>query len=256
MDLDSDFCKIDTAHNSLELRRRNGFLELRSIDGAMQSLIDLNKPHRLGLKNLEFLVAVLLFITPPRRILLLGTAAGSLLHFLRHHYEVDLVAVDRDTELIETMLGLDILPAADDKLSYVHDDALHFIEHCQDRFDLVLIDIFDGAQSPRWLLENKALEQIARLVNPFGAMAFNLLIDSNHDFTQFYRNLRLVCQRQTLCTSVEGFENTIVFGFRDQLPQRELSWYLEHSLDLSREHAIDYMQILSAIYTTNPDGAI
>ena len=48
--------------------------------------LDLENPHHLELKNLEYLMAVLLFIPDPERILMLGTAAGSLLHFLKYHY--------------------------------------------------------------------------------------------------------------------------------------------------------------------------
>lgn len=256
MELKSDFFKIETSCNSLELHRQDNRLELRSTDGAMQSLIDLDQPQRLALKNLQFLVAALLFIPPPQRILLLGTAAGSLIHFLRHHYDAQLIAVDFDTELIECLLSMGVLPPADEHLSYVHDDAAHFIEHCRDRFDLILIDIFAGAQSPRWLFEKDYLEQLNRLMNDSAALAFNLLIDSEHDFTQFYRNLRLVCRQQTLCTAVEGFENTIAYGFRDSLPKRDLDWYLMRANELSQEHGIDYMPILSAIYTTNPEGTL
>lgn len=257
MDIKTDIFKIETARNTLELQRRGDQLELRSTDGALQSLIDQEHPHRLTLKNLQYLAAALLFIPPPERILLLGTAAGSLLHFLRYHYPAAaMTAVDFDSELIERMLDLKILPTADEKLSYVHDDAAHFIEHCQDRFDLVLVDIFAGAQSPRWLLEKSSLDLLHRLLTDSGAVVFNLLIDSDHDFTHFYRNLRQVCQQQTLCTAVEGFENTIAFGFRHRLPRREISWYLQRADELSQEHDIDYLPILSAIVTTNPDGTI
>ncbi len=247
--------KIETAYNKISIKQCAGKLEFRSPDDALQSVIDLETPHRIALVNLEYLIAILLFIPAPERILMLGTAAGSLLHFLRHHYpKSHITAVDIDSELIENLLQKKILPEAGPQLNYVYDDAAHYIQHSQQNFDLILVDIFNGAQSPRWLSEKNKIGALYHLLAEHGAMAFNLLIDSDHEFTRFYRNLRLTCHKQTLCMPVEGFENTIAYGFRDQLPQRELAWYMEHTLEMSHRHSIDYMAILSAIYTTNPSG--
>ena len=256
MDSNSKTFKIDTPHNLIELKQQQGRLELHSGDGALQSVIDLEQPHRLALKNLEYLAALLLFIPAPKRILLLGTAAGSLLHFLRYHYAASITAVDIDSELVEQLLQRRVLPPANRKLVYVYDDAAHFLAHCHDRFDLVLVDIFSGAQTPRWLLEKAGPETIYRVLADDAAMGFNLLIESAHDFSRFYRHLRLVCERQTLCTPVEGFANTIAFGFRGKRPRRDLSWYLERAQTLSQRHGVNYLQALEALYTTNPDGAI
>ena len=256
MDSNSETFKIETRHNSIELRRQRGRLELYSGDGALQSVILLEQPHRLALKNLEYLASLLLFVPAPQRILLLGTAAGSLLHFLRYHYAAEITAVDIDGELVEQLLQRQVLPPADTKLVYVYDDAAHFLAHCRERFDLVLVDIFAGAQTPRWLLDKHSLESIYRVLADGAGMGFNLLIDSTHDFSRFYRNLRLVCERQTLCTPVEGFANTIAFGFRGERPRRDLSWYLEQAQMLSQRHGVNYLQALEALYTTNPDGAI
>ena len=247
--------KIETTYNQISVKYCAGELEFRSPDNALQSVIDLKKPHRIALVNLEYLIAILLFIPAPERILMLGTAAGSLLHFLRHYYpKSNITAVDIDSELIENLLQMNLLPEAGPQLNYVYDDAAHYIEHCQQNFDLILVDVFNGAQSPRWLSEKNKLDALYRLLAEHGALAFNLLIDSDHEFTRFYSNLRLTCQKQTLCMPVEGFENTIAYGFREQLPQRELAWYMEHTLEMSHRHSIDYMAVLSAIYTTNPSG--
>ena len=154
MEEESKNFKLETAYNRLNLYQQHDCFELRSEDNALQSRIDLARPHRLGLKNLEHLMAVLLFIPDPKSILLLGTAAGSLVHFLRHYLpQSPLTAVDIDTELVEKMLQMRILPAAGDGLTYVYTDARHYLTNCDDSYDLILVDIFNGAQSPAWLLE-------------------------------------------------------------------------------------------------------
>ncbi len=254
MESDSKKCKFETVHNRIELSQRAGLLELRSADGALQSVIDPDNPQRLALKNLEFMLGSLLFIPQPRRVLLLGTAGGSLLHFLRHYFECEITAVDIDAELVDGLLQRRLLPAAGQGLSYVFDDAARFIEHTDKRFDLVLVDLFHGAKTPRWLLDKATSAKLRGLLAEQGALAYNLLIDSETDFRRFYRDLRLVFERQSLCLPVPGFENTLVYAFRGPLAQRDMDWYRRRALDYRTRCDIDFMQILAVIYNTNPVG--
>ena len=248
--------KIETAHNCINLHQQEGRLALRSNDNALQSLVDLQNPHKLELRNLQHLMSVLLFIPEPERVLMLGTAGGSLLHFLRHYYpQADITTVDIDVELVEKMLQMKVWPPAGAGLTYVYDDAARFILSCDQDYDLILIDVFTGAQSPGWLLEKKYINGIYHLLSERGAAAYNLLIDSEHDFKLFYRDLRLVFNRQTLCLPVKDFENTIAFGIRHPVPERDMAWYMQHAMTLSERLGIDFLQILSVIYNTNPVGA-
>jgi spermidine synthase len=245
--------KIDTKYNSIHIVYHQGRLELRSQDKSLQSVINLDKPHHLELRNLEYLMSVLLFVAAPQRILMLGTAAGSLLHFLRYHYpQADITAVDIDNELIEQLLELDILPPSDDRLTYICDDAQQIIKPGEQSFDLVIVDIFNGAQSPRWLLETASIQQLHDLVNVNGALAFNLLIASDHDFRLFNRAVRQQFQQQTLCLPVAGLENKIVYGVRRKSAATDMTSNMHKALELSAQLDIDFMPILSAIYNTNP----
>ena len=246
--------KLRTAHNSLSLHRTGRCLELRSRDGALQSRIDIDAPHRLALKNLEFMLGALLFVPPPRRVLLLGTAAGSLLHHLRHHFEVDITAVDIDAELIERLIEFGVLPQAGAGLGYVYADAAQFIAGCDARYDLVLVDLFSGATSPRWLLARPTLARLAALLAPRGALALNLVIASESDFKRFYRELRLVFARRTLCVPVAGFDNTIALAFAAQPAAVGLPAQREQAQRLGAALEVDLEAVLAAIYNTNPLG--
>ena len=247
--------KIETAYNCINACFLQQRLELRSGDDALQSVINLENPHHLELKNLEYLMAVLLFIPEPEHILMLGTAAGSLLHFLRHHYpEAEITTVDIDIEFIEQLLQMEILPPAQAGLNYVYDDAAHFIKHSDQNYDLILIDVFDGAQSPAWLLEKNAIDNLFRLLTERGALAYNLLVDSEHEFKRFYRDLRLVFDEQTLYLPVPGLENTIAYGIRSPRPAGEITQNMQQALALSERLEIDLMRVLAVIYDTNPVG--
>ena len=250
-----EFFKIETAYNSLHLVRDRRRLELRSHDKALQSVINLDRPQRLELANLEHLLSVLLFIAEPQRVLMLGTAGGSLLHFLRHYYpKANITSVDIDAELVDRLLQLEILPEADERLDYVHADARQYIADCDKPYDLVIFDIFEGAQTPAWSQQDSVMQQLYELTARGGALAFNLLIESDHDFGQFYRNLKRRFDDCSLSLPVAGLENRVVYGVRDPGPAGDMAQNMEAAMALSTRLEIDFMRILSVIYNTNPAG--
>lgn len=253
---ESNFFKVTSHHSNLSIKTKANTLELRSNSNTLQSVINVDHPEKLALKNLQYLIAVLLFMPQPKCILLLGTGGGSLVHFLRHHYpDSHLTSVDIDAELLNLMHEEMHLPKADDHLTYVIDDAAKYLHRCNQTFDLILVDIFIGDQSPDWLLSANNMQRLYSLLNPSAAVAYNLLIDDESEFTQYYRDLRDVFSQQTLCIPVAGYDNTIAYGFRYQAEERDMSYYMQQALDLGEIHDINYMEILSAIYATNPSGA-
>ena len=247
--------KFETAHNSYWICHDEKQFEIRGHDKSVQSRLDLEQPQRLMMRNLEHLLSVLLFIPPPRRILLLGIGGGSLIHYLRFYLpRAEIDALDIDTELVEKMLELTVLPAPGSGLAYIYDDAAAYVRRCSKKYDLVLVDIFSGAQSPRWLRQKETCEGLYRLLDASGALAYNLLIDSETDFRHFYRNLRQACGGKTLCLPVQDYANLIAFAFRAAPEARDTTAYLEHASALSRDYDIDFVKILSVIYNTNPVG--
>lgn len=253
---DSNFFKVTSHHSDLSIKTNANTLELRSNSNTLQSVINVDHPEKLALKNLEYLIAILLFIPQPKRILLLGTGGGSLVHFLRHQYpDSHLTSVDIDGELLDLMHKEMYLPKANDHLIYVIDDAAHYLQHSNQTFDLILVDIFIGDQSPDWLLSVDSMRRLFSLLSTSGAVAYNLLIDDESEFKQYYRDLRDVFSQQTLCIPVAGYDNTIAYGFRYQAEEQDMSLYMQQALDAREIHDINYMEILSAIYATNPSGA-
>ena len=248
--------KIRTAYNEFHVFRHQGLLELRSGDNSLQSAIDPRAPQRLCLRNLEHLMTVLLFIPEPRNILVLGTAAGSLLHYLRHYLPAArLTAVDIDTELITQLLQLGVLPPRGDRLDYVTADAADFIAGCEQRFDLVLVDLFNGARSPAWLLERESSDALYRLCSERGAVAYNLLLASEHDFTRFYRELRQLYRGLTLSLPVQGFENRIVCAVRERAPENvDMNARLQQAAILAERLQLDFPRLLAVAYNSNPVG--
>ena len=247
--------KAKTRHATVSITRLASNLELRSNNDALQSVINENKPHKLALKNLEYLMGVLLFLPKPENVLVLGTGGGSLIHFMKFHYpQCRLTSVELDSELQLLMHQKMLLPEADEHLIYVIDDAAHYLQNCNLKFDLIFVDIFSGNQSPDWLLTAANIQQIYALLSNQGAVAYNLLIDSEYEYNLFHRNLTQIFSEQALFLPVEGFDNTIAYGIRDQPKHHGMSYYMQQAAHMSELHDINYHEVLAAIYTNNPVG--
>jgi len=92
------------------------------------------------------------------------------------------------------------------------------------------------------------------LVSEQGALACNLLIDSDHDFNLFYRDFRQAFEQRSLSLPVAGLENRITLGVRATTAANDMSENLQKALALSDKLGFDLMPILAVIYNTNPVG--
>ena len=91
------------AGKDIRFRKKNSRIELifDSDPDAIQSALDIQTPHKLVMLNLQYLMAALLFIETPKKILLLGVGGGSIIHYLKYHLpDCDITAVDNNGELL------------------------------------------------------------------------------------------------------------------------------------------------------------
>ncbi|MCP4490961.1 MAG: methyltransferase domain-containing protein [Gammaproteobacteria bacterium] len=250
---DTEIFKAKTSHTAITIRQKANVLELYSGGDALQSAINLEEPHKLELKNLTYLMGILLFITDPKEILLLGTGGGSLIHFLRQHYPNCMItAVDIDAELLEIMHQHMLLPEPDDNLRYIVDDALNYLNHSTQHFDLILCDIFINNQPPPWLLKKDTMQALHNRIKHGGGLTSNLLINSDHEYRRYYHRLQSVFGQQTLCLPLDELDNTITFGVRSKIPLLDMSSFMQKAMQLEQQQGINYLEILSVIYASNP----
>ena len=220
---------------------------------AVQSVIDINQPYSIKMENLQYLMGILMFIPPPERILILGIGGGTLVHFLRHHFpDSQITGVDLDEELIDIAQQHLMLPLTSDNTRYVYQDAQQFISESSQQFDLVVVDIFDGSESPGWIKTPQTAQQLGSMLSPKGSIAYNLLIESDEEFSQFYALLRNEFHQQTLCLESDENENILIYALNFQPAQHSLTHNIQLAQQASRQYSIPMTDILKVIYSINP----
>lgn len=214
----------------VEVRRVRGALELR-IDGT-QASVHRPGPSLTGVLWWALASPVLLLSRDrPRRVLLLGLAAGSVARALRClDPDVQIVGVELDREVVRAAhrhFGLGRL-----RVELVVGDALEYLKRDRRRFDLIIEDLFVGpprsVHKPDWL-PGDGYGLIRRRLRPGGYVASNTI----HEMPTIVRAMRQLGGR-TVSLDVRGHWNRVVITGRDLPDPRRLRRLLEGHASLAR----------------------
>ncbi len=198
----------------VEIRRVRGGLELR-IDGTQASV---HRPGGSLTGVVWWALASPVLLLPrdrPRRVLLLGLAAGSVARAVRAlDPEAEIVGVERDRDVLRAArrhFGLDRL-----RLELVAGDALEYLKRDRRRFDLIVEDLFVGpsrtVRKPEWLV-GEGYRLIRRRLRPGGYVVSNTI----HEMPSIVRAMRPFRGR-IVSLDVRGYWNRLVVCGRDLPP--------------------------------------
>jgi SAM-dependent methyltransferase len=226
----------------VEVRRVQGGLELR-IDGTRASV---RRPGDQITDVVWWALASPVVLLPrrrPRRVLLLGLAAGSVARALRAlDPGAEIVGVEVDPHVVRLArrhFGLDRLG-----IEVVTADALLYLRRIRRRFDLIVEDLFVGpprrVRKPEWLV-GEGYRLIRRRLRRGGYVVANTI----HEMPRVVRAMRPFGGR-IVSLDVHGHWNRLTVCGRDLPPPRalrralgaipETARMLRHVRLRSREH--------------------
>ena len=161
---------------NLEVTWNNGFLVLDS-ENTNYSFGSLQRVLKKGLKYIGYDR-----INKFESILILGVAAGSVIETLKNDlkFKGKITGVEIDTTVIEIAnkyFGLDQF----DNVEIVIDDAFEFVLKTKEKYDLIVIDIFQDTTMPNFLFEDFFINRINFLLNVNGFILFNTMILDKKD---------------------------------------------------------------------------
>ena len=169
--------KNSALSKSIEVTWANGQLVLDS-KNTNYSYGSLQRILRKGLKKIGFST-----VAKMQDILVLGVAGGSVIKTLvdeiGYNGKITGVEIDRDIIAIANKwFGLDKIA----NLELIVDDAFEFVLKTKDRYDLIIVDIFQDATMPAFLFERFFADRIGFLLKPDGYILFNTMtLNGAHD---------------------------------------------------------------------------
>jgi spermidine synthase len=162
--------------NKLEVTWNNGQLVLDS-KNTNYSYGSLQRILRKGLHYIGFER-----IRKFNNVLLLGVAGGSVVKTLVDEikFKGEITGVEIDSKVIElanTYFGLDEIT----NLKVVIDDAFEFVLKTKEKYDLIIIDIFQDTAMPNFLFQDFFINRINFLLNVNGFILFNTMTLTEKD---------------------------------------------------------------------------
>lgn len=175
-----------TLSKSIEVTWSNGELVLDS-ENANYSYGSLQRILRIGLKNIGYEK-----IAAMEHILVLGVAGGSVIKTLIEEIEFKgkITGVEIDADIIKVAnkyFALDKIS----QLDIVIEDAFEFVLKTKNKYDLILIDIFQDTTMPNFLFETFFVNRVCFLLRSRGFILFNTMILNE---TQNRRNQKYVSE--------------------------------------------------------------
>ncbi|WP_245529154.1 spermidine synthase [Aequorivita sublithincola] len=134
--------------------------------GSLQKILEIGLT-KVNLKNVE-------------NLLLLGMGGGSIIHSLRNTFEYTkkIVALEIDPAIIK--LAMEEFGISSSKnLQIIEGDAFQFVKTSNEKFQLIIIDLFIDTNVPPIFYGKEFCENTARLLQKNGALIFNVGINLN-----------------------------------------------------------------------------
>jgi len=122
---------------------------------------------------------------PGRRALLLGLGLGSIPLMLEQHFQrqFQYTAVEIDESVIYLAQKY-VLSRLSAPMELIAADAFAFVQQCQERFDLIAMDVFLDDIIPDHFKTVDFLQQLADLLEPNGLLLYNCLAYTPKDIAQ------------------------------------------------------------------------
>ena len=169
--------KKSALSKNLEIAWNNGELVLDS-KNTNYSYGSLQRILRKGLRFIGFDK-----VAKMKHILVLGVAGGSVIKTLVDEikYNGKITGVEIDPEIVDIAkkyFQLDQIP----NLEIVIDDAFEFVLKTKEKYDLIIIDIFQDTNMPNFLFEKFFANRLGFLLKTNGFLLFNtMILEENHN---------------------------------------------------------------------------
>ncbi|WP_125720834.1 spermidine synthase [Flavobacterium ustbae] len=171
------FKKKSARSKMIEVTWANGELVLDT-ENTNYSYGSLQRILRYGLRNIGYDK-----ILEMNHVLLLGVAGGSVVKTLVDEiaYKEKITGVEIDPEMIQIANQYFNLNKIK-QLKVVIDDAFEFVLKTKEKYDLIIIDIFEDTHMPNFLFEKFFVDRVCTILNDKGFILFNtMILDEVHN---------------------------------------------------------------------------
>lgn len=189
------------------------FRELHFTRISAQSAMLIADPVRLVSAYTRKMMAFLLFVPRPRRILMLGLGGGALAKYCHRHIPgADVTIVEPDAEVIALREEF-CIPPDSGRFRVVCADGAAFVKQELGTYDVILIDAFDSEGIAPSLQNESFYRALSLRLEPHGTLVMNLLGDV-HRIAAHTKLAQRLFDAQLVLVPISKADNVLLFGLR------------------------------------------
>jgi len=220
---------------------------------AKQSCMDIFHPERLVLSYTRAMMASLIFMPQPHKILMIGLGGGSIAKFLFQHYpdcSIDIIEIRSD--VVKIARAYFNLPE-DERMQIFVDDASRFLRNQNGRYqqyDLILIDAFNHDGVSESIKSFEFFEYCFERLKNKGIMATNLWDNKNDHAREINQTMEHIFSNNVLNLPVPDRGNLIVFTAKHKRTLQLSKTYIIAN-DLEQAQGVEFREFLRQIKRAN-----
>ena len=171
-----EFVTSSEINTSLEVTWNNGKLVLDS-KNANFSFGSLERVMRFGLKKIGKEK-----ISKMNHALILGIGGGSVISLLKYEFNFrgSITGIERDN-LVLTVAEKYFNLRTTANVRLVHADALEYVKGNKEKYNLIIVDIFEDATMPNFLFTEDFVKHLKTLLEINGYIFFNTIVSLESD---------------------------------------------------------------------------
>lgn len=229
------------AYGSAQVVDRDNLRSLHFGTNARQSEMNLTDPYELTLEYTRLMTLSLLFVPPPKSVLLLGLGGGSLPKFLWKHFpQCEIDVVERSPLVIELCYRYFGLPNS--KRIAVHEaDAFAFIKEQRAKYDLIFIDLYSGEGMSDIVAQQDFFKSCKERCADSGIVSWNVWKSSRPELmVDSVQSASIVFDKNVLILSNKVETNFIFLLLPKPFAQYDRFALLQHAQGLHKETGMPF----------------
>ncbi len=209
------------------------------VQGAMR----VKRPNKLEISYCRNMMAWLLFLHPPQRILQLGLGAGALTKFALTHFEhTQLDVIEISADVIDICHGAFALPLENPRLSCFVRDAAGYVSQpsAAGRYGVIQVDLYDlNARGP--VCDSLAFYQnLRRCADPNGAVVTVNLFGAHESTPRNLQRIQKAFEGRVICMPAVAEGNVVVLAFVGPPLSIEWAWLQQRAKRLQALNSTDF----------------
>ncbi|UXY16215.1 fused MFS/spermidine synthase [Chitiniphilus purpureus] len=237
----------------IDISEEFGVRKLHFGQDDTQSAMRVSDPVELVLAYTRCLFGILLFIDPPREMLLIGLGGGSIAKWVHARLpSTRLTCVELHEQVVNVARSMFALPPDDARLQVrVGDGAAHVYGLPADSTDLIVMDAYSATGIAAPLASADFFAACRERLTGNGVLAVNLW-SSDKRFGMYRERLGSAFDGRVLCLPARQRGNVMAFAFNQ--PQNNPQWarLAERAQVLEAAYGLEFAEFVADLVRMNP----